>query len=301
MALLDIFLTVVLPVFLVAGVGLALQRALHLNPAPLGQVVLYAFAPGLAFYNLATTNVEMPLLGRIALFTILLVGVMYVLGWGVARLLRLDRVGESSFLLSVVFMNAGNMGLSVALLAFGQEGLALALIFFIVEATLGNTLGIYLAARGHADARQALAQVLRMPLLYGAVLGLLANLASLPVPQFLLQSTRFLSNAAIPAMLIVLGLQLGNTWGRPPWKALGASLVLRLGISVLVALALVRLVGLDGLAAKVMVALAAMPTPVFVTIYATHFRLDANLLVNTVVASSLASMVTLTVLLAWLK
>ncbi|MCS7207001.1 MAG: AEC family transporter [Dehalococcoidia bacterium] len=301
MPVLTVFLNVVLPVFLVAGVGLALQRVLRLNPGPLGQVVLYAFGPGLAFYNLATTTMEMPLLGRIALFTILLIGVMYVLGWGVARLLRLDRVGESSFLLTVVFMNAGNMGLSVALLAFGEEGLALALVFFIVEATLGNTLGIYLAARGEANPRQALGQVLRMPILYGAVLGLLANLTDVSVPQPILASTRFLSQATIPAMLIVLGLQLGTAWGRPPWKALGASLVLRLGVSVGVALVLVRALGLEGLAGKVMVVLAAMPTPVFVTIYATQFRLDANLLVHAVVVSSLASMVTLTALLWWLQ
>ncbi|GBD11298.1 hypothetical protein HRbin23_00953 [bacterium HR23] len=301
MALLQTFLQVVLPVFLVAGVGLALQKALRLPPGPLGQVVLYAFAPGLAFYNLATTTVEKPLLGHIALFAILLIGVMWGLGWMVARILRLDRVGESSFLLSVVFMNAGNMGLSVTLLAFGQEGLALGLVFFIVEATLGNTLGIYLAARGHADARQALIQVIRMPLLYGAVLGLVVNLARIPIPQPLLVSTRFLSSAAIPAMLIVLGLQLGSAWSKPPWKTLGASLALRLGVSVLVAVGLVRALGIEGLAGKVLIVMSAMPTPVFVTIFATQFRLDAPLLTNTVVVSSVASMFTLTVLLWWLQ
>lgn len=300
MVLLTTFLTVVLPVFLVAGAGVALQRFRPVNPAPLGVVVLYAFAPALAFYNLATSTVEAPLLGHIALFTLLLVGAMYLLGWLAAHLLRLDQVGKSSFLLSVVFMNAGNMGLSVSLLAFGQDGLALALVFFIVEATLGNTLGIYIAARGGADPRQALMQALRMPLLYSACLGLLVNLLHWSVPQPILQATRLLSQAAIPGLLVVLGIQVGSSWKRPPWKPLTASLLLRLGGSVLVALLLVRLLGIDGLARKVLLLQAAMPTPVFVTVFATQFRLDANFLTSAVVGSSLASMVSLTLLLAWL-
>lgn len=300
MALLTTFLTVVLPVFLVAGAGVLLQRLRPVNPAPLGQVVLYAFAPALAFYNLATSTVEAPLFGHIAVFTLLLIGAMYLLGWLTAHLLRLDQVGRSSLLLSVVFMNAGNMGLSVSLLAFGQEGLALALVFFIVEATLGNTLGIYIAARGEANSRQALVQVLRMPLLYSALLGLLVNLLHWPVPHPVMQATRLMSQAAIPGLLVVLGIQVGSSWKRPPWKPLTASLLLRLGGSVLVALLLVRLLGIEGLARKVLMLQAAMPTPVFVTVFATQFRLDANFLTSAVVASSLASMVSLTLLLAWL-
>jgi len=297
----SVLINVVLPVFLVAGLAALAQTRLRLETRTLSRAVFYLFAPALVFDSLTGSEASGAQFGRIAVVILASTAALWLAGGLAARLLRLAGSTRAAFLNAILLMNAGNYGLSVNLFAFGPAGLALASLVFTLSALLTSSLGVYLSASGQAGAREAVKRVVKVPLLYGALLGLAFNLAGWQVPEPLAKATGLLAQASVPVMLAVLGVKLAETVQggvqalRPP--ALVTVVLLRLVAAPALAWALARLVGLEGLALDVTVLQSAMPTAVVTTILATEFETAPRFAALCVLATTLGSLLTVTVLL----
>jgi predicted permease len=296
-----VLLNVVLPVFLVAGVTALAYDRLHFDVQTLSRAVFYLFAPALVFDSLTNSDVSGAELGQIAAVVLLSTLILWLLGTLGARLLRLEGPTRAAFLNAIVLMNAGNFGLSVNLFAFGQPGLARASLFFTVSALLSASLGVYISAAGRASARSALKEVASVPMVYAAGIGLVLNLAGWQLPAPLAKAIQLLGQASVPVMLSVLGAKLAITLRAGVravnLPALGAVTLTRLAIAPALAWGLAVLVGLDGLARDVTIVEAAMPTAVITTILATEFDTDSSFAALAVLVTTLASLLSLTVLL----
>lgn len=297
LAFLEVFTNVVLPVFLIAGAGAFVHRFKPIPVAPLSQTILYLFSPALVFHGLSTTEIPLAELGQIALFSLLLLVALYLVGQLGGALLRISQPERRALVIAAIFMNAGNYGLPVAFFAFGDEGLSKAIVFFVIQATLGWTVGIFLASRAHAGPLEAIRAVFTVPTTYAATIGFLVGVLSLSVPRWFLQATDVLGDAAIPAMLIVLGIQLASTRAFASLRTIAGALSVRLVFSALIAYGLTQVLGIDDLTSKVLIVVAGMPTAVFTIILATEYGGKAELASSIVVASTLASLVSVTVLL----
>jgi predicted permease len=296
-----VLLNVVLPVFLVAGVvGLA-HHWLRFEARTLSRAVFYLFAPALVFDALAHSEAGAVAFGQVTAAVLLTVFALWVLGSLAARLLRLEGPTHSAFLVSVLLMNAGNFGLSVTLFAFGEAGLAWASIYFTLSALLSASLGAYISARGRASARQALRRVVGIPYVYAAALGLLLNLGNVTIPEPIDRAIHLLGQASVPVMLGVLGVQMAETLRARQrvqhLPALGIAILLRLIASPALAWLFAGLVGLSGMPRDVTVLESAMPTAVITTILATEFDSDPPFAAISVLATTLLSLLTLTILL----
>lgn len=300
--MLSIFSTILLPIVLVAALGYLLARLGGLDPRPIARTTFYLFSPCLVFVALATSTTAPDLLGRLALLKLLIyVAVVPIAGW-LARRLRLSAPAGSAFVLAAAFANSGNYGLSVNEYAFGPAGLALAVICYVTDNLLLNSLGVYLAARGHAGVRQALGQVIRNPALYAVILGVAVNRGGWTVPALLLRPLEMLGRAAVPTMLVVLGMQLASLRvGHQRWRVISLATVLRLIVSPLLALALTIPLGVTGLARQVGVLQAAVPSAVMGSVVASRYETEPDLVAGCILVSSLASLVTVTALLKWLS
>ena len=296
--MIEIFIDVVLPVFLMAGAGVVLRRVRQVPAGPISQVTLYIFAPCLVFHSLANTALSTGELGKIAGFTLALAVVIYPLSLIAARGLRLDRATTSGFLLTTLFMNAGNYGLPVALFAFGEAGVERAVVFFVTQATLAGTLAVFVASRSQLDARGALLSVLRMPLIYGSLGGIGVNLLGLELPTTVAEPLRILGAAAVPSMLLVLGLQIADRFSLEEPRALVVTCFIRLLVSGAIAYLITLAIGFDGQTQQVLIVVSSMPTAVMTTILATEFYARPTFVTSAVVVSTLGSMVTLTVLIS---
>ncbi len=296
-----VLINVVLPVFLVVGLAALAQTRLRLDVGTLSRAVFYLFAPALVFDSLATSDVSGAEFGQITAVLILSTLVLWALGIAAARLLRLQGPMQAAFLTTILLMNAGNYGLSVNLFAFGPPGLARASLYFTVSALISASLGVYLSASGRTSARHALREMLGVPLMYAAALGVIVNLADLVVPEPLTKAIHLLGQASVPIMLTVLGVRLAETFQRRRGvlhlPALGVVTVARLVVAPALAWLLAGAIGLQGLAHDVTVIESAMPTAVITTILATEYDSDPPFAAMAVLVTTLASLVTVTVLL----
>jgi malate permease and related proteins len=296
-----IFTSDILPIFVIAGVGYLLARHAAVQVQTLSRVTFHALAPALVFNILTTSTLSGFEFGRMAAFHALVATSSAVMARLAAIPLRLDRASLSAFLLVVVCSNSGNYGLPVALLAFGREALAFASVYFVSSAIFSYTGGILLAASGRRSVAQALAGVVRVPAVYGAVAAALVLAFGLRVPDAVARPMALLSDAALPMMVLVLGMQLERaTWPeRPGLVAVVAAL--SLVATPLAAFGIAHLVGLQGPAFQAGVLQASMPTAVITTILALEFNVAPNFVTSVVCVTTLLSPITLTLLIAYLR
>jgi len=296
--MLSLFVNVVLPVFIVAGIGYVIEKRLHPPIAPLNQLVLYVLMPCLVFTSLLTIDFRSEAPVKITLFAFLLAVAMLVVAFVVIRIARLDRVTSSAFMLTAAFPNLGNYGLSVVLLAYGQEGLAFGVILLAVQSLYGVTLAIFIASSSNASLLRSLGEVFRQPMIYAVAAALFFNLTQVPVPGFVSSALALPSQGAIPLMLLVLGMHFAGTSRIEQPGLVSAAVITRLLVGALVGWALTIALGIDGVARDVMIVGAAMPTAVFTILTATQFNARPRFVSDVVVASTLASIVTVTAVLA---
>jgi len=297
---LSVAINVLGPIFLIIGLAVLLDRTLAPDPRAFSRAVVYLFSPCLVFSGIARSDLKADELGLIVAVAALSSLLMALVGWGLARLCRFDRKLESAFMLSVVLINAGNYGLPLNEFAFGQAGLQRAIVFYVVTAVTASTLGVYLASRGAASARRSLLNVLMVPLPYATVLGFVVNMRGISIPIPLDRAVTLLGQAAVPCMLLILGLQLSRTSVKNRLGPVLLATATRLVIAPLIAFGVVHLLGLSGLARQVSIVQASMPTAVMGSVLATEFGSDAEFTTSVVLVSTLASVVTLSVLLTLL-
>ncbi len=299
--MLSIFVNVVLPVFIVAGFGFALERRFRIPIVPVNQVVLYVLMPCFIFTSLVPIEFrsEEPL--RIGAFAVLLTVAMLAVGVVIARGLRLDRVTTSALLLTAAFPNLGNYGLSIVLLAYGTEGVRFGTILLAVQMLFGLTLAVLIASSGSSSIRASFGQVARQPALYAVIAALAFGFTGVPVPAFVMAALALPAQAAIPVMLLVLGMQISGTAAIQEPRLVSVAVVTRLIVGALVGAALASALGIGGVARSVMIVGAAMPTAVFTTLTATQYGARPRFVSDVVVAGTLVSIVTVTAVLAALS
>lgn len=294
-----VLVDVILPVFIIIGIGALAGRRLELSVLTLSRAVLYIFGPALVFRSLLTTELGAGDAVQIVAFVLATTAVLGAIAWSMTRALRFNAVQSSAFLLTTLLINTGNYGLPVNLFAFGNPGLERAIIYYATASVLTNTLGIYIAARGHAEPREALMNVFRLPLLYAAVLALVLRVAGInTLPNVLFRPIDLLADAAVPALLLALGIELARTtFDRQLWTV-GLATATRLVIAAVLAGVLATLMGLQGLTRQVCIVEASMPTAVMAVVLAVEFDAEPHFVTSVVFVSTLASLITLTILLS---
>jgi hypothetical protein len=291
----------ILPIFVVASVGFLLARRLHVDVKTLSRVTFNALAPCLVFNLLVTSQVSASEFGRIVAFTILLVAAIGTVARLVAIPFRLDRPALAAFLIVVMFSNAGNYGLSVVLFAFGRDVVARAAVYFVTSALLMYTFGSVLASSGRVGVKAALHGLLRVPALWGLVAAAVVIWTGVTLPTAIARPVELLSAAAIPSMLLVLGMQFEKgAWPERP-GLVAAAAVLALVVSPLLGFLLARLLGLEGIARQAVIVESAMPSAVITTILALEFDVAPRFVTSVVVVTTLASPVTVSLLIAVLQ
>ncbi len=296
-AFIEVAYNVIAPIFICIGLAALVGRRYNPDPRAISSLIIYLFSPFLVFDGISRSDLQAGEIGQITAMVVLISLAMALVGWGLARLLRLDRRTTSAFMLTVMLINAGNYGIPLNRFAFGEAGEQRALIFYVMSAVVANTLGVFLASRGTASVRESLINVFKVPLPYAMVLGFIVNIADITLPLPVERAASLLGQAAVPAMLTLLGLQLARVSIRgritPILTAAGARLI----IAPLLAFLFAALLGLQGLVRQVCIIESSMSTAVMSNVLATEFNSDGEFTATVILVSTLASIITLSTLL----
>jgi predicted permease len=312
-ALLDIFASAILPIVAIAAVGFALGRTKELDPGPLNTAVVYVLAPALVFHSLAATELGGETLVKLAVAVVSFTLGMVVLTELLGRLFGQQDPALSALVLVATFPNAGNYGIPVSSFAFGEVGRGTAVLYIAVQSVLMYTVGVYVASRSAGNpGLGAVKRVFRIPLIYAVALALLARALDVvpPVDGTAMETLGLVGDAAIPVMLLILGIQLANTDYGAALSQIGAAGVLKLGVAPVVAAAIAVIVAFDDpTVARTFIMECSMPSAITPLILLIEFAGDVEVggvtvpeFVSTVVAvTTLLSIPILTVLISVLQ
>ncbi len=286
---------VILPVVLVAALGMLLARRFTFDQTTLNKLQLFALVPALSFSSLLKTSVpvsDVIGLGGAFLLTSLIIGLV---AWLAA--LRLPRGSRGSVIACVVVGNNGNFGLPIALLALGQEGLDQAVVIFLFSTVVMWTVGPVLLG-SHGGVGEALGTVVRLPVLWAMLAAVVVRVSGLSIPVGVNAAIDLVAAACVPMVLLGLGIQLGQSRRIHFTPPVLIGTALRIVALPLVAWGIGRALGLTGLPLQSLVLAASMPTAVNNTILALEFGSDVESVASTVALSTLLSIGTISLVVS---
>ncbi|WP_433625342.1 AEC family transporter [Halomicrococcus sp. NG-SE-24] len=312
MSLLSALTNAIVPVLSVAAVGFLLGSLRDIDVGGLGTVTIYVLTPALVFHSLMTTSIDGETAVTLAAAVVAFTLAMVVLAEFAGRLLGESEPTLGALVLTSTFANAGNYGIPLSQFAFGAVGRSTAILYIAVQSVLMYTVGVYLASRGDdTSGFGAIREVFKLPLVYAVLAaGLVRVLGVVPSENSAAMETLQLTgDAAIPVMLLLLGIQLANTDSGAAVARVGVSNAMKLVVAPVVAVGVVLALGFaDDTVARVFVLECAMPaavTPLILTIEydsGPETGLSGPEYVSTAIfASTLASVPILTLLIAVLK
>ena len=134
--LLTIFKDIILPIFIVMAIGFILQKKFTMDISTLSKLNIYFVVPAFIFVKLYSTQFSASLFGKVLLFFILLVIILYAISTLFTKILGLDRGKKTTFTNSTMFFNSGNYGVPVNELAFKGDPFAMSIQVIVL--TLQN-------------------------------------------------------------------------------------------------------------------------------------------------------------------
>ncbi len=279
------------PVFGLAAIGYAWVRlGFEFRLQFVTRLAMTLAVPCLIFVSLMQTEIDPAALADISMASFLGYAIVSVIFFAIVRLARFN---QQTYLAPLVFGNTGNLGLPLALFAYGDVGLGYAVVVFAVMAVFSFTIGVWLVAGGGSPWR-----VLKEPMVGATLLGGLFLWQGWETPVPLTNMLSLIGQMAIPLMLITLGVALALL----QIKALRPAIVLSLiKAAVCVAAGVFVSIWFDLPPIAAGVLILQISTPVAVTSYmlAEKYGADAQSVAGLVVVSTLLSLVTLPLILAF--
>lgn len=298
---LAIFTEVLLPIFMIIIAGFLLQKKFSFNLETLTKIQLYLLIPSLIFLNIANSQLQNNLILEITSFTVILFFILMFISFIVAKFFKLNRKKEKAFMNAVILRNQGNFGIPLITLVFLTTGnefpLAVHMIALFTTNLLLNTVGLYNASSGTYTSKEAIINVLKLPMIYVVLLGFVFKGLQIGIPSPIESSLSILANGVVPLALLTLGAQLSNAKLSLINKTLPIAVILRLIISPLIAYAMTLIMGMSGEMARVLILGAAAPTAVNSVLLAIEFKGDAEYASETVFLTTLLSTITVTIVI----
>lgn len=204
----------------------------------------------------------------LSMSTVLLFAVGSALvGYGVSFMVikagKIDKEMKPEFLLASVYGNTGFIGIPVCLAVFGREGALLAAVFDFAMTFVVFSLGLFvLLGSKRGSIHEAFRNLINPPII-AFIVGLIFALTNIPIPSLVMTGINMLGAMAPPLAMLFVGGMLSQV-GKMQYqvKAMTSLVLTRLILIPLVMVVFIKLFGVAGVAAGVILLETATPTMV---------------------------------------
>ncbi len=266
------FSGVLVPIFLLVGVGYVAGKLLRLDPRPIARLAFWTFSPVLIFESLRTATLSWEEMGTVAIFVSAHYLGMYLLSLPLGKVLfKGDRDARATASLVLTFGNCGNLGFPLLLFALGDKGLEIGAVFLAVNTVYLATLGVAIAAGDLGRPVESAKAIFRVPWLYAVAAALVAR--EFPgLPLWLSRTTGALRDGAIPLLLALLGLELARIDPRRVFAGAMGLAAGRLALGSALAWVLASAMGLQGTLRSALILEGSVPSAVNAFLLAFEFK-----------------------------
>lgn len=296
------FFNVLIPVFAIFILGYIGEKKIGFDPKSISAMSLYIMTPVLVFKTFYTNIVNIDYL-YITVFALTLCIALILIIYLISYIRGYSIKEKCGLILGSVFMNNGNYGTPVALLLFGAAGFDYAVILMVIQTIVMATVGIYFAARGSdigGGFKDTLGVVVRMPIVYGALAGWLFQVTGITIGSSFMTTIDLVGNAAIPTIMLVLGMQLAKiSLKNVEREKILYAVMIKLAVAPVIAWGIAYFLPVDTLLKQLMVIMAGMPSAANTTMYAIQFNTEPEFVSVCTFVTTVLSLISLPVLFAF--
>lgn len=295
-----IIVNIILPVFIQIGLGYLIQKKFKIGVDAPVKILLYIIIPAVLFTSVYHSNVEGSLSLIIIVYAVTHYAFMFACGRAVSKLSGFSGSSAGAFTNSIMFYNSANYCLPLIELIYGEsnaDAVSLLIIVILVSSTLTYSVGVYNANLGRSNLRRSIMNIFKLPLIYATASALLLRLLKINLWTPVVSAFEILGRGLVPLSLITLGAQLAMTSFNLKNPRVYLANFFRLIVSPLVTFIIVRLIGLEGLPAQVLVIASAAPSAVNTMIISIEYDNEPTFSSQVVFSSTVLSALTVSVVI----
>ena len=290
----DIYLKlfeVLFPVFFIVGIGYFLGKK---NPNfDTSFITTYAGnfgTPALVIFALTAGGVTFEVFKEFFFYALILLSAFGIIGLIFLIVMKKDYIRE---LPTFILPNTGNMGIPICLFAYGEMGMGIAAAISSLVVLLHFTLNIFLAKRAFD-----FQTIFKSPAFYAIIITVLFLYIEQPVPQFVMNTVMLLAYGMIVMILMSLGVAL-TQMKVFSFKDAVITSTGRVILGPIIGFILVKIFGLTGVSAGVILIQSSMPSAILCYLVASMYspKIIVDNISSTIVVSTIMSLVTIPITL----
>lgn len=244
-------------------------------------------------------NLNYELLSQLIFFIVLFASTLILFSTLIAKIFKIEGKERAALRNSISLINSGNYGLPVSQLVFSANplGVSVQIIMLVFINLLTYTYGLYNLISATKSFASIVKSLFRLPIIHALILGVFFQVFQISVPTFALIPLEQLAGGFASLALILLGMQLADIRITSFHRVVGWSVFGRLIVSPAVALAVIFLLGIDGVIAQSLLIASSFPTSRNTATLALEYDVAPDLTAQIVLFSTLASSVTVTIVI----
>ena len=231
--------------------------------------------------------------------------IVFAIGCLIAsKIFKLNGSQSTLFAMGGIYTNTVFVGIPIIKMLLGDQAIPIVAIIVIFNALILWTLAtvsIEFVQMGKLSGRsfiKALKNVSKNPIIIGIFTGIVVNYTGLPIPNFINQSTKMVSDMTAPLSLIVLGMGLAEYKIRDQLLITGSICLLKLAILPIITYIVGKLLGLPTLELQVVVLLSSVSIAINCYMMARQFEVLQGPIASSLLISTALSSVTTPLILS---
>lgn len=199
----------ILSIYLFIVVGYMAKRIFddRMDERTITLLSIYFLQPFLNFWGLMQRPIDASLILAPALYTVIVLLVL-LLTFSIGRTLFSDLKERSIFIISGIIGNTANLGIPIGIAVFGEASIPYTTIINIANVFIVYTLGVYFYSRGNFSIRESLLNIIKLPVLWFALLAIVFNLTGITLLPEIDRALEMGAYASIVIQLLLFGIYL---------------------------------------------------------------------------------------------
>jgi len=250
--------------------------------------------PTLLFFAISakdiTQSFDLPFIAAGVLGTLLLVGMLLVMSK------RVPKHQRGVFIQGCYRGNKGIVAVALSVAAYGEAVLPVLGVYIAIVTTLYNVIAVWVL-----NSKDVLKRIITNPIIIGIVLGSLASLAKLSLPEVAKSTGAYLAAMTLPIALICVGANLKLASLRTHTTLVSMATLIKLVLSPALIVAMGWAFGVRGDLLVVLFFLSAAPTASASYVMARAMTNSGELAAEIIAATTIVSVISITIGMAALR
>ena len=164
----------------------------------------------LTFWGLLIRPIDVTLLYAPSIYLVIVL-VALLISALMAKFLFENKKEYSIAMVAAIIGNTGNLGIPINIAIFGEESIPYTTIVNLVNVFVVYTIGVYYYSRGTYDAKTSLQNIVKLPILWAAIVAILLSLYEVKIHTSIMNMLMMGAYASMTMQLFLFGIYLYGT------------------------------------------------------------------------------------------